>query len=299
MSESDKQKPSEPRHGAHKVDDGNGAREARGPEGGPSGSGAAWWQRRGARPLVVALVCFVALAVSGAGILASQMLSARQQTDEVRQEASQGEAEPASEEPELPANPIDFPTLKADHPDIYAWVRVPDTNVDYPVLQSSVDDNYYLRRDLDGNYSLYGSVFTQSMNSTDFTDPVTVIYGHNTVDGTFFTDLHKFEDEEFFDSHDTFYIYMPGHVLTYRIVSAYRYDDRHILNSFDFSNEEVRREYFDYVVSPLSMVMNVREGSTLDLDDRIVQLSTCPTEGSASGNRYLVTGVLVDDQATL
>ena len=255
-------------------------------------------------PLVVTLATCLVVAVGGAVWLLGQTLGARQAADEVRREAAQDPEEPEAQdpdrqEPDLPANPIDFPSLKAEHPDIYAWIRVPDTNVDYPVVQSTTDDNYYLRRDLDGNYSFYGSVFTQSMNATDFSDPVTVVYGHNTVDGTFFADLHKFEDRDYFDAHDTFYIYVPGHALTYRIVSAYRYDDRHILNSFDFSDETVRREYFDSVLDPVSMVVNVREGAALDTTDRIVQLSTCPTEGSASGNRYLVTGVLVDDQATL
>ena len=72
-------------------------------------------------------------------------------------------------------NPIDFPSLKAEHPDIYAWVTIPDTGVNHPIVQSTTDDNYYLYHDLDGNYTIYGSVFTQSMNATDFSDPVTIV----------------------------------------------------------------------------------------------------------------------------
>ena len=275
----------------------NGEEGARGSREGSPAGGVPWWKKRGVLPLVVLLALFVVVAVAGGGFLVSQRLSAERQSSLA--DVSAPEQEPSgTEEPELPANPINFTALKADHPDIYAWISVPDTNVDYPIVQSVVDDNYYLRRDLDGNYALYGSIFTQSMNATDFTDPVTVIYGHNTVDGTMFADLHKFEDKEYFDAHPEFFIYTPGHILTYEVVSAYRYDDRHIMNSFDFSDEQVRREYFDYVLNPTSMVVNVRDGVTLDLDDRIVQLSTCPTEGSQSGNRYLVTGVLTSDQAT-
>lgn len=256
-------------------------------------------RRKRVLPLVIALVACLAIAVGGAVFLVSQHRAAEEQSALADPEATDAaEEKVVVEEPELPANPIDFGSIKADYPDVYAWISVPDTNIDYPVVQSLEDDNYYLRRDLDGNYSVFGTLFTQSMNSTDFTDPVTVIYGHNTTDGTMFGDLHKFEDADFFDEHDTFYIYTPGHILTYQIVSAYRYDDRHILNSFDFSDETVRREYFDYVLDPTSMVVNVREGATLDTDDTIVQLSTCPVEGSQSGGRYLVTGVLVDDQQT-
>ena len=68
------------------------------------------------------------------------------------------------------------------------------------------------------------------------------------------------------------------------------------MNSFDFSDPQVRQDYFASVLSPTSMRVNVREGATLSVDDKIVQLSTCVEGNSAS--RYIVTGVLVGDQET-
>ncbi|MBM6815359.1 class B sortase [Olsenella uli] len=253
-------------------------------------------------PLVAALVVLLAIAGCGVAYLVMQNMAAERVRDEQQEGPDlEAPAEQAPTEPvedARPANPVDFPTLKAEHPDVYAWITIPDTQVNYPVVQSATDDNFYLRRDLDGNYSVYGSIYSQSMNATDFSDPVTVLYGHNSSDGLMFADLHKFEDPEYFAAHEDMYIYTPGHILTYRIISAYRYDDRHILNSFDFSDPEVRQQYFESVLNPVSMVVNVREGATLSADDRIVQLSTCPREGSVSGNRYLVTGVLVSDVET-
>lgn len=273
-----------------------GKREERGAQGASSS------RRKGVVPLVAALVVLLAIAGCGVAYLVMQNMAA----ERVRAEQQEGPdleapAERAPTEPvedARPANPVDFPTLKAEHPDVYAWITIPDTQVNYPVVQSATVDNFYLRRDLDGNYSVYGSIYSQSMNATDFSDPVTVLYGHNSSDGLMFADLHKFEDPEYFAAHEDMYIYTPGHILTYRIISAYRYDDRHILNSFDFSDPEVRQQYFESVLNPVSMVVNVREGATLSADDRIVQLSTCPREGSVSGNRYLVTGVLVSDVET-
>ena len=136
------------------------------------------------------------------------------------------------------------------------------------------------------------------MNATDFSDPVTVVYGHNTENGTMFGDLLKFRDPGFFAAHEELYIYLPGHILTYRIIAAYDYDDRHILNSFDFTDPTVRERYFATVLAPTSMQVNVREGASLTADDRIVQLSTCTAVGTHDPVRYLVTGVLVDDQET-
>lgn len=254
--------------------------------------------RRGVKPLVAALVVLLAIGVGGTAFLVNQYLAGQRQAQiEEQTPVPENPAEPEGpvEDPR-PANPIDFPSLKAEHPDIYAWVTIPDTGVNHPIVQSTTDDNYYLYHDLDGNYTIYGSVFTQSMNATDFSDPVTIVYGHHTDNGTMFSDLRNFTDKDYFDAHEEMCIYTPGHILTYRIISAYEYDNRHIMNSFDFSDPQVRQDYFASVLSPTSMRVNVREGATLSVDDKIVQLSTCVEGNSAS--RYIVTGVLVGDQET-
>ncbi|MBQ7671235.1 MAG: class B sortase [Clostridia bacterium] len=198
--------------------------------------------------------------------------------------------------PELPSNPVNFSKQWALNDDIYAWIYIPGTNVNYPILQSDVDDLYYLRRGVDEEYDISGVIFTQSCNKKDFTDPVTLIYGHNMSEyGTMFATLHNFENEEFFNKNEKFYIYAPGHIYTYRIVSAYRYDDRHIMNTFNFRDSAVVREYFDYVMNPTMIPQNVREGVELKDDDRLVVLSTCMEDNNY---RYLVNGVLIDDQRT-
>lgn len=197
----------------------------------------------------------------------------------------------------LPDNPVDFEAQRQINDDIYAWISIPGTNVDYPILQSKVDDLFYLRRGLDKKYSVAGVLFTESHNSLDFTDPVTVVYGHDMrgYGDDMFADLHYFENAEFFRDNEYFTICIPGHVLTYRIVSAYKYDDRHIMNSFNFDDPDVVREYFDYVMHPAMIPMNVREGATLADGDKLVVLSTCMSDTSY---RFLVNGVLIDDQPT-
>lgn len=197
----------------------------------------------------------------------------------------------------LPDNPIDFATLQEDNTDIYAWLYIPNTGINLPVLQSPFDDEYYLSHDPDRNEDVYGSVFSQLANSKDFTDPVTVLYGHDG-EGQF-KNLHYFEDEEFFAQNEEIYVYTPGHILTYRVVAAYKYDNRHILNSFDFADPAVLQQYYDAVLNPDSLVLNVREGATLDATtDKILQLSTCMLDEFHGSSRYIVTGVLIDDQLT-
>ncbi len=215
---------------------------------------------------------------------------------ETRTPATGDESDTSESTPSLPENPVNFERQRELNADIYAWIYIPSTNVNYPILQSATDDLYYLRRGVDENYDISGVIFTQSHNKKDFSDPVTLIYGHNMTEyGTMFATLHNFEDPDFFEKNDTFYIYTPGHILTYKIVSAYRYDDRHIMNSFNFSDPAVVREYFDYVMTPTLLPMNVREGVELKDDDRLVVLSTCMEDNSF---RYLVNGVLVSDETT-
>lgn len=190
-------------------------------------------------------------------------------------------------------SPVDLKSLRDINSDVYAWISIPGTYVNYPIAQSTVDDNYYLHKNIYKRYLFAGMIYTQSCNSLDFYDPVTVVYGHNMRSTTMFTSLHYFEDPEFFEEHDTFYIYTLDRMLTYKIVSAYKYDNRHIMNSFDFTNPEVLSSFQQHTLDPLSTMRNVREGIELDADSKLVVLSTCMSNDKKS--RYLVNGVLVSD----
>ena len=86
--------------------------------------------------------------------------------------------------------------------DVVAWLTVDDTNIDYPVMQGR-DNNEYLNKDPFGAYSLAGSLFLDSRNSKDFSDPYSLIYGHHMEYGKMFGALDKFLDKEYFDAHRT------------------------------------------------------------------------------------------------
>jgi sortase B len=88
---------------------------------------------------------------------------------------------------------------------------------------------------------------------------------------------------------------MPNHKLTYKIYAAYVYDDRHILNSFDFTNKKVLKKYLNYTLNPDSLAKHTRKVN-LNTESKIITLSTC-TNG-AENTRYLVQGVLTKDEQT-
>lgn len=192
---------------------------------------------------------------------------------------------------------LNWNQMLEDNSDIYAWIYIPNTNVDYAVVQpdNGEADDFYLNRNLKKKYEFAGSIYSEMQTAKDFSDPVTVLYGHNMLNGSMFATLHNFEEKKFFKANKYMYIYMPQHKLTYKIYAAYVYDDRHILNSFDFTDEKVLKQYFEYTLDPDSAIKNTRKVN-LDLNSKILTLSTC-TNG-ASNTRYLVQGVLIKDEQT-
>ena len=83
------------------------------------------------------------------------------------------------------------------NPDVAGWVTIYGTNIDYPVMQGK-DDKEYLNKDALGEYSVSGSLFMSCLNTKDFSDPYTLIYGHHMDNGSMFGDLDKFKDDEAF-----------------------------------------------------------------------------------------------------
>lgn len=200
------------------------------------------------------------------------------------------EATPEPTNQPAPEIPIDFATLKEENSDVYAWITIPGTEVDYPILQSSEDDGYYLTHSIEKKKAPEGAVYTESLNSKDFTDPNTVIYGHNMRNDSMFGSLHLFEDKDFFDKHRELTIYLPDQILHYHIFAAYTYDNRHLLKSFDFRDPAQFTGYLNSIFQMRNMSSNLDTSVSLSDSDRIVTLSTC------NGNdqqRYLVQAVLI------
>lgn len=113
---------------------------------------------------------------------------------------------------------VDFTALQEEtNAHIYAWISIPGTRIDYPMLQHPSDNTHYLNHNLDGSRGYPGCIYTEKENAADFSDFNTVIYGHNMKNGSMFHDLHNYEDETFLPEHPYVYIYTPDRVLRYRI----------------------------------------------------------------------------------
>jgi sortase B len=193
---------------------------------------------------------------------------------------------------------IDFEALHSEeNPDIYAWITVPGTVIDYPVLQHPEEMDYYLDHNVDGSQGYPGCIYTQRMNKKDWSDPNTVLYGHNMKNGTMFAALHHFKDSQFFDDNRYIHVYTEdGRTLVYEIFAAYEYSDLSLLMNFFMNSEEGRQSYFDSIWENEGMNSNFAEDVELTVDDKIITLSTCIS--NKPQNRYLVQGVLIAEGET-
>lgn len=180
---------------------------------------------------------------------------------------------------------IDFEAAQATNPDVYAWIWIPGTNIDYPILQSETeDDAYYLNHTIEKKEGLPGTIYTEKYNSKEFSSPVTVVYGHNMKNGSMFADLHKFEDKAFFDANPYVYIYTPDRTLKYHIFSATPFDDRYILGNYNFTSQNDFEKYLDELRSTING--NVNMNVNVMQQTGILTLSTCIAD--SPNERFLV-----------
>ncbi len=181
---------------------------------------------------------------------------------------------------------IDFTALQEYNPDIIAWIKIPGTNIDYPVVQGP-DNDKYLRHTPDGEYSVAGSIFLEFSNASDFSDNHSIIYGHH-FRGSYrpmFTQLVDYKSEDFYKAHPTAILYTPAGKYTIRFFSCYVTK----LGDNAWRTQLEGSAYADWIRDVTGKAiynMNVIPKET----DRIVTLSTCSTEYKNA--RFVIHGIL-------
>lgn len=185
--------------------------------------------------------------------------------------------------------------------DIIGWIRVPDTNIDYPVMYTPEEPEFYLRRDFDKNYSIPGTPFMDSLSSVYTPTCNLLIYGHHIKSGIMFQNLLKFDNEEFYKEHKTFYfdtIYKGGQG-TYEILAAgYTkiYPDTSTAFKYYQYAGITEKEEFDEYVKGVKSLSCYETGVTAEYGDQLVTLSTCAYH--TEDGRFFVVGKRTDRKMT-
>ncbi len=186
---------------------------------------------------------------------------------------------------------INIENLKEVNPDIFAWINVPGTAIDYPIAQHPTNDEFYLKHGADGMKSDYGCPYIELCDSTSFDDFITIVYGHNMNNGSMFAGLHNFEDQSFYDEHRDIYVYTSEHVYSYEVFAAVLYSDDYIPYCFDDMSVSDRLAFIDSIKSEnIKNHSIVSEDVSVDADSKILTLSTC--DKNYRDNRYLVVAVM-------
>lgn len=158
---------------------------------------------------------------------------------------------------------IDWEYLKSINEDIVGWIFIENTNIDYPILKDK--ETYYLQHSFDKKYNSNGSIFTT--NLSPFEDEETLIYGHNMKNGSMFTNLSKYWNEDFFKSHLKFKVYTPECNYEANVFSVYSTGIETENNNIKSLNFKERIKYY-------------KKSSKYDIVipeniSKIIKLSTC------------------------
>jgi len=184
---------------------------------------------------------------------------------------------------------IKLEELHNDNNDVVAWIEIPDTNVNYPVLQTD-DNSYYLTHNYKKEYSERGSIYLNKDVDLQAPSHNFLIYGHRNKNGAMFEDVFKYSKKNFYESHKKIKFTTLTEDSEYEILSAfysrvYYKSETNAFRYYRFINAQTEEEYNDYV-------SNAKKASIYDTGvdakygDKLLTLSTC--EYSQDDGRFVV-----------
>ena len=188
-----------------------------------------------------------------------------------------------------------YQTLYGLNPDIVGWVSIEGTKVDYPVMQTIYDEEYYLHRNFYEDSSNEGLPFMDNRCVVSKPSSNLIIYGHNMKNGTMFADLLKYASKDFYEQHryirfDTIY-----EEALYEIIAVFRsrvaYRDEQTFKFYNFIEADLENEFEEYYNAIRSMSLYDIEAEAIS-SDYLITLSTC--EYTVEDGRFVVVARKID-----
>jgi len=237
---------------------------------------------------VVSIIVLIA-ALIGLGAIAFQYISQQRAYDDLEQYASISDAENVS----LADLTVDWDALRAVNPNIVAWIYIPDSPVNYPVVQGQ-DNQEYLHKAFDGStgwLASAGTIFLDSNNASDFSDRNSALYGHHMNDGSMFASLSDWQNNDEFNSHRDIYLLTPQGNYRLKTFAMVKTTGTDALVQTTFSSEE---SYRSYIQDKLDRSVVTQEGDVLGASDitQSMLFSTC--EYSQADGRAVLFAAVVE-----
>ena len=169
-----------------------------------------------------------------------------------------------------------FDDLWAENPDFVGWIYIPGTNINYPVVQTIEDEEYYIHRDFEGNYSSSGTLFCSANSSVENPSQNIIIYGHHMRSETMFGRLTYYQSEAYYQEHRYIYFFTNWWEGVYEVVGAFPTDIHEgTYPYYNFTNGTVA-EFNEWVANTIDRTPYVTEGrADVHYGDQFITLSTC------------------------
>ena len=185
-----------------------------------------------------------------------------------------------------------FEELKKINPEVVGWLKVDQTHIDYPIVQST-NNSKYVNTNVKGEFSLAGSIFLDCKNRQDFSDMNNILYGHQMKKHKMFGDLKFFSEESYFEKHKKGAVYYGDkwqevEFFAFLYVDAY---DSVIYNT-GLESVDAQESYLSYVKTHAS---NFRE-LAFQQNEHFITLSTCSNINT--NERYVLIGRITENSAT-
>ena len=176
--------------------------------------------------------------------------------------------------------------LSAINSEYKFWLKVDNTNIDYPVVQST-DNDFYLKYDFNKNPLASGSIFMDYRNNFEKDNSI-IVYGHNMKNKTMFAQLTKFKDKNFFNENNLIKVEYKNNTYIYEVFSVYTADlNNEDYLKVDFKDENDYKKYINYIKDKSLYKKDIE----LNSNDNLITLYTCSYEFENA--RTIIHGKLI------
>lgn len=236
---------------------------------------------------VIYIILLLALSVVFAGsayLYISEYLQDKEQLDEL-----ESIAQTVNDNEQNSDNK--YAELYAQNNDFMGWIRIDGTGIDYPVMQSKDDPDFYLKHNFSKEYSRFGIPYMQE-NCGLSSDNI-IIYGHNIKSKSMFNELTEYKNKAFYTAHKYITFDTLDEQRTYEVIATFKtvaYSDSGF-QYYDFVNANTAEEFDDYVAKSRALSF-YDTGVAAEYGDKLLTLSTC--EYSQKNGRLAVVAKLIE-----
>lgn len=176
--------------------------------------------------------------------------------------------------------------LHEANPDVVGWIQIEGTKIDYPVMQTVDDPNYYLHRGFDGEYSAYGMIYLDAGCALDTVCPNYLIYGHHMKNGAMFAQLENYASREFWEGHPEIDFSTRGEPNSYQVIGAIRLDASELRKDFTKMLAARTEEDYNSLMEYVKTNSIYDTGISAEWPEQLITLTTC--EYTKKDGRFLV-----------